>query len=95
MVITGDVRGEDGSPFLVGLNPRGYLWRFALQAGKKQPKQRTSCHRSHPALCAPAHPLKQAEKWGGHINPCKSFGCPEQARLVMPTEAQDVLANTA
>ena len=22
-------------------------------------------------------------------------GCPEQARLVMPTEAQDVLANTA
>ena len=70
-------------PFTV-LRERGGPWRKDLWLAKGL---REPCHRSVLSLSAPARPLKRVEKWGGCINTFKFFGCPEQARLVMPTEA--------
>ena len=69
LIITGDVRGEDGGSLTFLSKPAR---RFVVRASRHG-TQRTSCHRSHPTLCAPARPLKRAEKWGGHINPSKFF----------------------
>ena len=90
VIITEDVRGEDGSLFLVGLNLRGTLWRFAMQAWDTANFLPPLA--SHPLRTSAS--FKAGRKWGEHINTCKSFGCPDQARLVMSTEAQNVLTNT-
>ena len=70
VIITGDVRGEDGGLLNLFEQTREAICG-ALPC--RHGTQRTSCHRSHPILCAPARPLKRAEKWGGHINTSKSF----------------------
>ena len=69
-VVTGDVRGEDGSLRNLCKQTREALCG-ALPC--RHGTQRTSCHRSVLSLCAAAHPLKRAENWGVHINPSKCF----------------------
>ena len=93
VIITGDVRGEDGGLLNLFEQTREAICGAGLKAWN-------TANFLPPLGSLPLRTsasFKAGRKMGRAHQSVQIFlkGCPEQARLVMPTEAQDVLANTA
>ena len=93
VIITGDVRGEDGGLLNLFEQAREAICGAGLKAWNTAiflPPLGSLPLRTSASF-------KAGRKMGRAHQYVQIFlkGCPEQARLVMPTEAQDVLANTA
>ena len=97
LIITGDVRGEDGSLLSCRIKPARHSVALC-PAGREEAAQAAMFLPPLGSLpLRTSASFKAGRKMGRAHQSAQVFlkGHPEQARLVIPTEAQDVLANTA